>query len=130
MDNLADRLKSCREEAGLTQGELAKKAHVKNQSIIGSLESGYRKKSAYIPAIANVLKVDPLWLATGKGDKYGSISKAEKILREMGINADEVMMEDIEYFREAMSVPKEKRDKAKKIIHILGEDDGKKEETK
>lgn len=66
MNTLANRLKTCREDLDLTQAELAKKAGLKNQSIIGSLESGYRKSSSYIPQIAQSLGVDPLWLATGK----------------------------------------------------------------
>lgn len=69
MDTLAIRLKTCREEACLTQTGLAKLAHLKNQSIIGSLESGHRKSSSYIPVIAQVLGVDSVWLATGKGRK-------------------------------------------------------------
>lgn len=69
METVADRLKSCRAELGWTQVQLAKKARLKNQSIIGALESGYRKKSAHIPAIAFALGVSALWLASGKGSK-------------------------------------------------------------
>ena len=69
MKSLAERLKSSRIEAGLTQGELARRAGVPNQSIIGSLETGYRKASKYIPAIAEVLNVESLWLSEGKGSK-------------------------------------------------------------
>ncbi|SEN71597.1 helix-turn-helix domain-containing protein [Nitrosomonas marina] len=135
MNNLASRLKNCREELGLTQGELAKRAGVKNQSIIGSLESGYRKRSSYIPAIASVLGVDPLWLATGKGDKRGTLSKAEELLRLMGIyNVDSVNLEQIELAREALKVPEDRRKDAKKIINVFNEPDdkpdGKKEEKK
>nr|WP_281719947.1 LexA family transcriptional regulator [Nitrosomonas nitrosa] len=67
MENLANRLKQCREEMGLTQIELAKKARLKNQSIIGSLESGHRKNSRHIPAIAEALGINALWLAEGRG---------------------------------------------------------------
>lgn len=66
METLAERLKICREKLGLTQTQLAKNAKLKNQSIIGSLESGYRKSSAYIPQIAEALGVESLWLTTGK----------------------------------------------------------------
>lgn len=68
-NTVAARLKECREEAGLTQTELAKKARLKSQSIIGSLESGHRKTSSHIPAIAEALGVEPLWLADGRGAK-------------------------------------------------------------
>lgn len=69
METLADRLKKAREEKGMNQTELAKKAHLKNQSIIGSLESGHRKSSSHIPAIAQALGVEALWLADGIGPK-------------------------------------------------------------
>lgn len=70
MDTLATRLTSARNEQGLTQGALARAAGLKNQSIIGSLESGHRKSSSYIPAIAEALKVNALWLAEGRGPRY------------------------------------------------------------
>lgn len=69
MSELAERLFDARKEAGLTQSELAKLAKLKNQSIIGSLESGARKASTYVPKIAAVLGVESLWLATGNGPK-------------------------------------------------------------
>jgi len=69
MKTLAERLKISREESGLTQTELAGKAKLKNQSIIGSLETGHRKNSSHIPAIARALGVEALWLAEGKGKK-------------------------------------------------------------
>lgn len=67
MTTLADRLKVARIRKGLTQTELAKAAGLKNQSIIGSLESGYRKSSAYTPAIAEALDIPAIWLSDGKG---------------------------------------------------------------
>ena len=67
MKTLASRLVEARHSSGLTQAELAKLAGLKNQSIIGSLESGYRKTSSYIPAIAQALGVNALWLSDGKG---------------------------------------------------------------
>lgn len=69
MNTLAERLKACREDAGFTQAELAQRAKLKNQSIIGGLESGSRKTSSHIPLIANALGVSPLWLSNGIGEK-------------------------------------------------------------
>lgn len=69
MEELKDRLISARKEKKFSQDKLAKAIGV-NQSVIGSLESGYRKTSAYIPAIANVLGVEALWLSDGKLPKY------------------------------------------------------------
>lgn len=72
METLATRLTSARNELGLTQGALARAAGLKNQSIIGSLESGHRKSSSYIPAIAEALKVNALWLAEGRGPRHSA----------------------------------------------------------
>lgn len=71
MTTVAHRLKELRASLDLTQAELAKRAHLKNQSIIGALESGARKKSSHIPAIAKALGVEAFWLAEGKGPKHG-----------------------------------------------------------
>ncbi len=70
MKTLASRLSEARQNAGLTQADLAKLAGLKNQSIIGSLESGYRKTSSYIPAIAQALGVSALWLSDGRGPRH------------------------------------------------------------
>ena len=67
METLAKRLKAKREAAGLSQSQLADKAKIKNQSIIGMLESGARKTSSHIPKIANALGVESLWLSSGTG---------------------------------------------------------------
>ncbi len=92
METLGKRLLECRNELGLTQAELAKKARLKNQSIIGSLESGYRKKSSHIPAIAEALGVEPLWLNEGRGaKKKGEISAAT----ESEISDDESWKENL-----------------------------------
>ena len=67
MRTLAERLAWARQEKGWSQPELARVAGVKNQSTVGMLESGARKSSSYIPALANALGVSALWLADGKG---------------------------------------------------------------
>lgn len=67
MKTLAERLTASRHAAKLSQSELAKRAGIKNQSTIGMLESGERKTTSYVPALASVLNVPALWLATGTG---------------------------------------------------------------
>lgn len=69
MKTLRERLISEREAQGLTQDQLAHKAVCK-QSNIGSLESGQQKSSKHIPAIADALGINALWLAEGRGPKY------------------------------------------------------------
>jgi SOS-response transcriptional repressor LexA len=65
MRTLADRIRFTREQRGLSQAQLAKSAGLANQSIIGMLESGDRKRSSHLPAIARTLGVDVLWLQYG-----------------------------------------------------------------
>ena len=72
MKTLAERLAEVRAEKGLTQGGLAKAAGLKNQSIIGNLESGHRKNSSHIPAIAAALGVSAMWLSSGRGHRSES----------------------------------------------------------
>lgn len=69
MSTYAERLAEARKASGMTQTELARAAGLKNQSIIGSLETGYRKSTSYTPALANALGVSALWLAEGKGPR-------------------------------------------------------------
>ena len=66
MNTLAERLIWAREQKGLTQDALAKKAGV-SQSTIGNLESGIRQTARKILEIAAALEVDPMWLQNGKG---------------------------------------------------------------
>lgn len=52
----------------MSQTELAHKIGSR-QSVIGMLESGDRKKTAYLPKIAEALKVNPMWLYSGEGPR-------------------------------------------------------------
>lgn len=66
--NLADRLKLAREDAGLTQTELAVRMKPKMaQQTIQHLESGRNKGSKRLPDIADALGVRYPWLAKGDG---------------------------------------------------------------
>lgn len=69
MKTLAERISESRKEAGLTQGQLAKAAGIKNQSTIGMLESGDRKKTTFIAEIASALGVNAQWLSHGVGPR-------------------------------------------------------------
>lgn len=79
METLAKRLSAKREELGLSQQELAKKAKLKSQSIIGMLESGARRSSSHIPAIANALGVESLWLSSGIGPESRADAKTYEL---------------------------------------------------
>lgn len=76
MDTLAERLKRLRDAAGMTQEALAKKAGLKNPSIIGMLETGKRHRSSHIPALASALGVDALQLQFGSRIFPSQMSKS------------------------------------------------------
>lgn len=63
------RLKKARRDRGLKQEELAEKAGV-SQSMISDVERGLSKSpvGTNLVALAQSLKVNPDWLATGKGN--------------------------------------------------------------
>jgi phage repressor protein C with HTH and peptisase S24 domain len=65
---LSERLKEARVESGLTQAALAERAGV-DQSTIATLETGERKGTKQIVAIARALGVEPDWLSEGHGFK-------------------------------------------------------------
>ncbi len=68
MEHIGQRIKRERELLGLTQVELARQSGVA-QSTIGGLESQRNPGSAHTAQIAKALGVNPLWLATGIGEK-------------------------------------------------------------
>ena len=70
MDDLAERLRQIREQMGLTQAELVKRARLRHQSTIGNLENRYQRGTTSLPAIAEALGVESTWLQTGKGPKH------------------------------------------------------------
>lgn len=66
VNTIADRLKLAREQSGLNQHDLAKRAGV-SQGTIGNIESGLRKQPRGLLGIAKALNVNPLWLSEGTG---------------------------------------------------------------
>ena len=68
METLQQRLKSARLAVGLSQGEVAKRAKI-SQPTYSDLERIEGKGSRYLVRIANVLGVNPDWLASGHGPR-------------------------------------------------------------
>lgn len=68
MITIAERLKSAREAAGLSQEELAKRAGV-SQGTIANVEGGVRKNPRELLAIARAASVNAEWLKSGKGQR-------------------------------------------------------------
>lgn len=69
MSNLAERLKTARKSAGLTQAQLGEKIGV-SQNTIQKIESGGDTK--HIVTLAKVLNVNANWLQTGEGVMIGA----------------------------------------------------------
>ncbi len=67
MDTLTERIRAAREQAGLTQTDVAKALRI-SASAVNQWEHGFSKniKLTHFFALASLLGQDPLWLATGK----------------------------------------------------------------
>lgn len=75
-----DRLKAARRHSKLTQIELATAVGI-SQTSITDLERGKSQSTSYVAEIAGACGVNPLWLATGKGEMVTGESE-EASLRE------------------------------------------------
>lgn len=75
MNTLAERLKFSREKLDLTQQEVANRAGM-SQPTYYKIESGKSQRTTYLNELANVLKVNPNWLATGQGEMTESTQSA------------------------------------------------------
>jgi phage repressor protein C with HTH and peptisase S24 domain len=65
---IAERLKAAREDAGLTQEDVATAAGVA-QGTVANIESGIRKNPRELLAIAKAVNVHPEWLKSGRGPR-------------------------------------------------------------
>lgn len=63
--SLAQRIKQSREKADISQRELAKRSGL-SQQLISKLENGLVESTTEVFRLAEALRVDPRWLATGK----------------------------------------------------------------
>ncbi|MGH8389509.1 MAG: LexA family protein [Pseudomonas sp.] len=71
MSTLAERIKSARNHAKLTQKALALKVGVE-QPVISQLETGKNLQSAHLPKIAHVCGVNAIWLSENTGPMKGA----------------------------------------------------------
>lgn len=70
---IGQRIKSARNDAKMTQGQLGAKVGM-SQSAISELETGESASSTLIASLAAALGVNALWLETGKGDRHGQVT--------------------------------------------------------
>ena len=87
METLADRVKTARKHAKLTQSQLAKAINVR-QPTISDLESGKQQGTKHLAAIARVCKVSIGWLEQNAGpmvrpqddltDEFAALPEDEK----------------------------------------------------
>ncbi len=71
MGTFSERLREARKEAGLSQKELAEKGGL-SQTTISDIERGRNAGSTEAPLLAEILKVEALWLTDGRGQKSRS----------------------------------------------------------
>jgi phage repressor protein C with HTH and peptisase S24 domain len=76
MASLGERIRQCREALGISQGELAKRVGIKQQSI-GDLESGKTRGTKHLLGIAKALGQSPDWLEKGQGDQLRPATEAD-----------------------------------------------------
>lgn len=69
MSTLASRLKEARKDKKLSQEALSRLLGADHGSFVGNVESGRNKSFSKIVQAAEVLGVNALWLAEGKGSK-------------------------------------------------------------
>jgi transcriptional regulator with XRE-family HTH domain len=71
MSTFGERVRLLLLEKRISQAELARQVGTKQQTISYLVKSnGAAQTSRYCAQIANVLKVNSLWLQTGEGNKY------------------------------------------------------------
>lgn len=75
MNTFAKRLKFARERLNLTQQEVADRVGM-SQPTYYKIESGKSKRTTYLNGLANVLKVNHNWLATGQGEMVATYPDA------------------------------------------------------
>jgi transcriptional regulator with XRE-family HTH domain len=73
---VGERIKRARSAAKLSRKDLAERAGIPYPTLAG-LENGDQKNSTAIPALAQVLGVTAMWLATGRGGREALPVKAE-----------------------------------------------------
>jgi len=73
MASVGDRVKQRRKELKLNQGDVARRVGI-SQATLSQLENNESHSTKEIAKLAAVLGGNALWLADGKGDKFGNVA--------------------------------------------------------
>lgn len=89
--SLAERLKQRRKDLGYSQAKVAEAVGL-SQPSYGDIENGKTQSSRKLVQIANALKVNPYWLATGEGEMLSAQAQVDALIASMpnGITHDQV----------------------------------------
>ncbi len=71
---LGERIKKARENAKLSQDELAKSLNIGKRTLIDYEKGVSEPKASTLMSIANICNVDANWLLTGKGSMFSDTS--------------------------------------------------------
>lgn len=94
MKTLANRIKSARLHAHLTQKALALKVGVE-QPVISQLETGKNLQSAHLTKIAHICGVNAIWLSDGIGPMTGASTESSSAVNDNGSQSLKPALSDL-----------------------------------
>lgn len=92
-ETVGSRLKARRIELGLTQAQVAEKSGL-SQGAIARIEKGSREKPRDVIALAYAVRVNPLFLSTGKGPKELEATQAATECQRIPVTATFMFFEE------------------------------------
>lgn len=83
LNGLGDRVKAARQDAGLSQADLARRVGI-SQASLAALEKGATRNPKHLVQLANALGLDPTWLLTGTGRAIAGVAFTSHNIFEVG----------------------------------------------
>ena len=118
MKTLSQRLRYAREQAGLSQSALARRVGLRPQAI-QLIEAGRVRQPRNLVHIAAVLKVNPLWLASGEGGVEALAVREPTPKYASERDASPISREALALARQWMQLSKSQRDVVRETIVAL-----------
>lgn len=119
MNTYGERLKWAIKNANFTQTKLALEAGIQPQTVQYLCDKKNNAQgSRHNSKFAEILKINAYWLETGEGERLVNENREadDDLLQILGINRDNLDLDQIEIIRSVMSVKKEDRPDLKKIV--------------